>query len=442
MWRVSAALTPLQLAFRGGEAFLPVLLAWQFGSDGRTDAFYTVWSVATFLGAFLLALYRDSALIPVLAACRRQQPEVMPALRGRLLLEATVAGAGLGVLLLAGLSLPVINPAGVSVIQAAPLALYLVAFGARSALSAFLQSERRFVSSALSGGVGMLIALAFVALFRGQHGIWLVGWALATGELLALVLAALGTMATLPVSFAPQAAARAASRTFRRHALVESAGRFLTRVNPVVDQSLAMAAGFVGGATALRLSADVAGVPTGILQATLLPVLITELAEIYAAEGAARHRQQTLRAAIIVALALSALCGFIYLFRWPLVRLVFQHGQMTGEDVEALLQLIPYRLAGIPAFGVMLVLARAITACGAGRILAIFGALNVATHVGLDLALLPSLGVRGLALAGSLVNFAMAGFLYWRLSGIWRAGPVLRAGQCPGFRQARAGGER
>ena len=68
-------------------------------------------------------------------------------------------------------------------------------------------------------------------------------------------------------------------RRFVRLVASEAGGGALTRINPLVDQMMAGLAGVIGGGTLLRYSGDVSSVLTSLLQASLLPVLLSVLSE-------------------------------------------------------------------------------------------------------------------------------------------------------------------
>ena len=118
-------------------------------------------------------------------------------------------------------------------------------------------------------------------------------------------------------------------RRIARLVASEVGGSAVTRVNPVVDQLMAMLAGVAGGGTLLKLSGDVATVPTSLLQASLLPVLLTHLSDDFAAGNARELRAKVRRAlASVVAHPRAWRRWSLWLVRRPLLHLVFGHGAM------------------------------------------------------------------------------------------------------------------
>jgi putative peptidoglycan lipid II flippase len=81
---------------------------------------------------------------------------------------------------------------------------------------------------------------------------------------------------------------------------------------------------------------------------------------------------------------------------------------MDGPGVERMVQLLPYHLAGLAPFGALLVMARAHVAMQNSRIMLSMGVLNAALNAGLNVALLPWLGLEGIALSTSCTYAVVA----------------------------------
>jgi putative peptidoglycan lipid II flippase len=204
-------------------------------------------------------------------------------------------------------------------------------------------------------------------------------------------------------------------RRLARRALAEMAGRAVTRANPVVDQAMAAAAGVVGGGTLLRLSQDVGGLPTSLLQAALLPVLLARLSQEAAGGRLARHRRTTARVLGVVTCLLGAGAAALWVGRGPLMRLIFLHGAMDGAGVARMARILPFHLVGVVPFGLLLVLVRAHTSLGNSRIMFGVGLLNCGLNALFNVVLVRSLGLEGIALSTSTVSAVIAAVLWLRL---------------------------
>jgi putative peptidoglycan lipid II flippase len=213
-------------------------------------------------------------------------------------------------------------------------------------------------------------------------------------------------------------------RRFVRLVASEAGGGALTRVNPVVDQLMAGFAGVVGGGTLLRYSADVSSVLTSLLQASLLPVLLSVLSDELAHGKSVRdtvHRALGWSCGILVAASL-----LVFAVRAPLLRAVFLRGEMDAGGVDRMIDILPYHLLGIAPFGALLVLARAHVALKNSRIMVSMGVLNASLNLIFDAVLVKPMGLRGLALSTSLTHLVVALVFFYRLDlGLARASEAI-----------------
>jgi putative peptidoglycan lipid II flippase len=234
-----------------------------------------------------------------------------------------------------------------------------------------------------------------------------VPWGSLGGELAAVgVLAA--ALRAAGIGIAPTFARPEPVRRIARLVASEVGGSAVTRMNPVVDQLMATMAAVAGGGTLLKLSGDVASVPTSLLQAALLPVLLTHLSDDFAARDLARLRATVRRALAVVTGVLVAASALLWAVRRPLLHLVFEHGAMDWVGVERMARLLPYHLVGLAPFGALLILVRAHVAAQNSRIMISMGLLNAALNAGLNFAFLPSLGLEGIALSTSCTYAVVA----------------------------------
>jgi putative peptidoglycan lipid II flippase len=175
----------------------------------------------------------------------------------------------------------------------------------------------------------------------------------------------------------------------------------------------------------LRYSGDVALLPTSILQASLLPVLMSHLSDDFARRDLATIRSTVTRSLAWVCGILVAASVLLYVVREPLLRLVFLHGQMDEGGVERMAAILPYHLVGLAPFGALLVLARAHVAMKNGGIMFAAGAYNAAANVVFDILFYRWIGLEGLALSTSCVHTAIAVLFWFQLEAPYRA---LRVG--------------
>jgi putative peptidoglycan lipid II flippase len=212
---------------------------------------------------------------------------------------------------------------------------------------------------------------------------------------------------------------------FAKLVSAEVGGSAVTRVNPVVDQLMAGLSLVVGGGTMLRYSGDIASLPTSLLQASLLPVLLSHLADDFAAGDLHSVRRTVTRALAAVMGLLVAMTAILYAVRAPLLRLVFLRGEMDAAGVDRMIQILPYHLVGLAPFGALLVLARAHVALKNSTIMLSMGMINTGCNALFNMVLLEVIGLEGIALSTSCVQAAVAVVFWFRFEARLR---VLQAG--------------
>jgi putative peptidoglycan lipid II flippase len=408
----TSVLLPLQIVVKSVEAAFPLLLALWFGRSDRTDVYYFAWAVFALAGSLVFSAFQDSAVVPVLAELRLSQPSLVPVVRGSLLAHTLAFGTALAASFGAGVAAWfAVRYTGTSrtlaLASIAPFGVYLVALSVKTFLGSILNAEHRFLSLPLGGALGALVTLAVIAAARTSLSIVAIPLGSAAGEMVSVATLALRARAA-GIAIRPTFARPEPVRRIARLVAAEAGGSAVTRVNPVVDQLMAGLTAIAGGGTLLKLSGDIASVPTSVLQAALLPVLLTHLSEHVAARDFDRLRA-TLRRTLGVVVAVMLLCAAaLWLVRAPLLEVLLSHGAMDPRGVEQMTRLLPYHLVGLAPFGALLVLARGHVALQNSRIMVSMGVLNATLNVGLNTAFVGRLGLEGLALATSLTYLAVA----------------------------------
>ncbi|WP_172824810.1 lipid II flippase MurJ [Pajaroellobacter abortibovis] len=409
-------LLPLQLLLRGWEAILPLLFAIWFGHSAQMDIYYFSFSLFTFVGSFISYAYTDSVIIPILTNLRCSEPQHLRQMIASLftytLVLAVALGLVIGLIAFGWFSLRyTLDSFSFAARMILPLFLYLLFLSLKSFLIAVLNAEHHYVLPPLAGGFGTVVNLACLFLLKSGIGVLAIPIASALGELVALLVVmwavAIYCNSPLFISFErPQAMIQ-----FSKLAFFEVSGSTITRINPVVDQLMANLTMVVGGGALLRYAGDVALVPTSLLQATLLPVLLSHLSEHVAHKDYHQVKKMTYSSLSIVFVGLAVLSGVIYLMRIPLLRFLFLRGVMEGEGVDQMAQLLGFFLLGLAPFGVMLVLARVHSALQNSQLLFKAGFLSALTNLLLDFLCVHQWGLKGVALATAGVYWVLACFL-------------------------------
>jgi putative peptidoglycan lipid II flippase len=418
--RTTLLLVPMQVVFRGGEALLPLLLAAWFGRNDTTDVYYFAWAVFAFAGSLVFSAYQDSALVPILAEVKLAEPSQVPTVTGSLLAHTLAWGGALamaiGVVALAWFGIRYSGPdLTVAAKMVVPFCLYLVALSVRTFFVAILNADHRFFAYPVSSCVGIVTTIALIAGGRHALGVLAIPTASLAGELVAIAVLSWITFGACRMRMRLSFERPEPVRKFAKLIASEVGGGAVTRVNPVVDQLMATLAGVVGGGTLLRYSSDVASLPTSLLQATLLPVLLSHLSDDYAGGSVERLRSTIHRTLLTVCAVLLGFAALLFVVREPLLRFVFLRGRMDAPGVERMISLLPYHLIGLAPFGALLVLARAHVATKNSGIMLSMGILNATLNVVFNVILLRAIGLEGIALSTSCVQLAIAIVFWFRL---------------------------
>jgi putative peptidoglycan lipid II flippase len=417
--KTTLLLLPMQIVFRSIEALLPVAIAIWFGRDELTDVYYLSAAIFALAGSLVFSAFQDSSVVPILAEVKLRDRGLLAAVRGSLLAHTIVLGGALAVVVaaLAGgwFAWRYTASARTAALEmAAPFGLYLLALSIKTFFAQMLNVERRYAGLPIASAVGAVTTIAAIAALRHRLSVVAVPCGLLAGELVAA--SVLGVLVrSAGIAITPTLRRPEPVRRFGRLVASEVGGAAVTRLNPVVDQLMARLAGVLGGGTLLKLSADVSTVPTSLLQAALLPVLLSHMSDDFATRDLVSLRSTVRRAVAGVVVILVAASALLWAVRLPLLRLVFAHGAMDGPGIERMARILPYHLVGLAPFGALLVLVRAHVAAQNARIMVSMGVVNAALNAGLDLVFLAIFGLEGLALSTSCTYAVVAVLLAIRL---------------------------
>lgn len=422
--RESLGLLPAQIVLRGVEGLFPLLLAYWFGRSRDTDVLMFAWAWFTLAGSVLFTAFYDSALIPILVDMRLHRPAAVPRFLGSILAHTLAAGVALAVaaaLLAWGVfALRYAGPArSLAALMLVPFAGHVVAVAVRMFFSAVLNAAERYQVPAWATGVGWAVTLGTIASAR-DAGVGVVPVAMLAGELAATAIVAATVHWGLGVRLQLGFDRSAPFGELLRLLSAEIKGSVISRVNPVVDQLVASFSAIVGAGTLLRYANDVAFVPTSLLQAVLLSVLLSKLSHRAARGDAAEVRRMVRRTAVAVVPVLAAAGAILYAARAPLLGFLFRRGEMDAGGVAQMVAVFPYYLLALPSFGVLLVLYRATVAVKDSRILPAMGLLNAGLTVVLDVLLFQLWGLIGIAAARAIAATAVAAAFWIRLQRLLR----------------------
>lgn len=284
--------------------------------------------------------------------------------------------------------------------------------GIASVFAAVLNTAERFALPALSPLAISAASVILMATLHGRLGIWALALGMVTGTFLQLAVLSAATHGQgykiSPRWYGADEATREVGRRFWPlvlSAIVASGGL-------VVDQTMAamLPAGSVSSLVfAGRFVSVCLALGAGAISTVLGPAFSELVARGDWMACRAAVRAWSIRsAAISFPLAVALVAGAPLL-----VRLTLQHGSFSAIDSRVVAPVLAMSAIQIPFFVVSRVFYRFIAAVGRNDLILYCGSINLVLDVVLNLALMRTMGVAGIALATSLWAVATFAFLWF-----------------------------
>ena len=411
---IGACLAAVKLA----GAWKVILMARVFGATDALDAYLVAFLLPAFLGE-TIAGSMTGALIPSLIGMReRTGRSAMKRLMSSIA-SITIVVLSAGAMLLAlcaPLILPLIGsgfgPAKRALAQSLFYELLpLIPMGGLSIVwRAALNAEERFTAPALAPGATPLVILAALSLSGAHPSIWLLAHCTVAGMALELVLLAIAIKhAGFPLRprwFGWEPSLRGVAKDHLPLMAVAAIGHG----NILIDQSLAALLGS-GSVSALnygtRLVTVIAGIAGGALSTAAQPKFSRMIA--YADWSGLRKTVRTYVA--LVLLASVPVTVLLIAVSPQLVRILFLGGAFTASAAALVTAVQQFSMLQLPAFILVSMLQRLISSLQANALLMrlAFAALIVNTFG--DYILMRSIGLPGIALASTLVQYLSMAYL-------------------------------
>lgn len=381
-----------------------------FGVGPEVDAFVIAQLLPTFAhGVVTNALV--SALVPTLAEVRRERGT--GAARAA---QREVAGWCAGALLVATLLLwllwfPYLGLIGAHLtpeVHALAESLFpwvlsgLFFHGVATFWAALLQSHKRFFSAAMApGAIPLGVALA-AWLLADRHGVHALVYGHLAGVGVELVLLATAT-ARRGEPLLPAWPRRSPFvTTFLAQYLPVLVGSLLMRSTLVVDQTMASWLP-EGGISSLHYANVLVQAFLGVTVVALGSALLPYMSDVAAEGNLQVLREQVSRGVRRLLVCGGVVSGLLFLAAPWIVRLLLRRGAFEEEDVGAVALAVGCYGLQIPFFSLGTVYSRVLSALRRNQILPRIALFNLLANVTFNLALMPLLGVAGIALSTALV---------------------------------------
>ncbi|HSB19420.1 MAG TPA: murein biosynthesis integral membrane protein MurJ [Anaeromyxobacteraceae bacterium] len=419
------------------------LFAAVVGANAFSDAFVAAFRIPNLLRDLFAEGALSSAFVPTFAQYRQDRGAEEAFRLANLvagLVLAVVGGLSLAGILLAGPVVRLVAPGftGDQSLLAADLTRIMMPFLLLVSLSAsamgMLNAQGRFTAPALAPALfnvgSIAVGIALWAAGAGPRAA-VVGWSIGTllGGLLQVLVQAPSLLAT-GYRFRPRLAGALREPGVRRIAGLMGAavvGLSATQVNIVVNTIFASQES--RAVTWLNFAFRLMQFPLGVFGVAIATVAGAGVARQAAARDLPAVRETLGQAMRLVAfLNVPSAAGLLVLAS-PIIAVIYQHGRFSADDTSGTAQALAFYAVGLYAYSGVKVLAPAFYALDEARIPVLGSILGMAANVGLNLALHPVLGYRGVALGTSLAagaNFAVLA-VAWKTrhggfgpSGIWR----------------------
>lgn len=405
-WRTPGRRALLGTLIGSAPGFLlPFAVTTRFGAGRITDAYFFAFSIATFVSAVYEGVLQANAT-PVLQSEKTGgRPYFLAGVR-RILMQSTVA-AGITYLVFGG----ILAATAVSgrtnwtpterhtcLVLMAYFTFYVVGSAATAVLASGLYALEEFFFPIASMALRSVVPLAGLAVFRRDpSGIELFGILMCVGEGVRAVLLCTRLLFR--------------SRSLRDGVPRATVGVWATGIphalsmvaavaNPVIDRLIAAPLG-PGSVTVLELGEKVFYAPLMALTSLFSIVAGVRWASHTLAGG--RALSADFRRTLLRALALASLIAVAVIGAALAVRLAAGE-EVSGAPTGELTAVIIFLLIGLPAGVVISLGARLLTATRRTRVLPLFAALALILNVLGDLVGVHLLGIRGIALASTLMR--------------------------------------
>lgn len=399
-----------------------MVLAGSFGAGPELDAYFAAFRVPDFIFQVLAGAALGAAFLPTFAGLYGQ---------GRHAAAWRLAGAGISLATLGGavaagvcfLLAPVLVPLTVpwfppeqqqrTVDLTRIMLASSVLFCASGLVTGVLNGRHHFLLPALAPWGYNLSIIAGALLLGGTMGVAGVAWGVAVGSLVHLAVQLPGLRAVgMPGS----------ALLFRTDRQVEGLTQVLRLMGPRV-LGLAtlqmswlvttfLASGLAPGSlAALNYAWAIAMLPVGV--AAMAPAMAAFPA---IAEAAATHDWQRFRSLLSAGIRLVGFLAipiavWLALLGEPVVEGLLQRGEFTAESTRQTAGVLFWLALGLPAHGLLEVVARGSYALQDTRTPLAFAVVGLAMHTGLSLVTMGPWGVNGLAVALSCAAWVEVGGL-------------------------------
>ena len=395
-----------------------------FGAGPELDAFFAAFRIPDLMFQLVAAGAMGSALVPVVAGLRATGESDRAFRIGSTVANLVLLALGALAIVFAILA-PVIVPAitpgfdpatgqlAIDLTRIMLMSPVLLALGSVSA--SLLNASGRFFAAALAPIAYNAAIIVAALLFGRSGGVTALAFGVVAGSALHLLIQ---FPALWRAAFRPRLSVDLGDPLARRvFALMgpRALGLGAIQVTFLVNTTLASNLG-AGAITAYTVAFTLLQLPIGTIAQPLGIVALPTMSQAAATGARDELRSLVVRSLRLLAFTLLLVAGVAIVLRTEIVRLLFAYGRFDEAAVGAAAGALGIFLLGLPAHGVIAVLARAFYADQDTRTPVLAALIAVAINVAVSVVSAPVLGIRGLALGIALGAWVEVTFLLVRLA--------------------------
>ncbi|MCI0346096.1 MAG: murein biosynthesis integral membrane protein MurJ [Chloroflexi bacterium] len=395
-----------------------------FGASPELDAFFAAFRLPDLIYQLVAAGALGSAVVPVVASLRATGEvehgfRVASTIANLMLISLGLLAAGFA--LFAPVLVPLLAPGFDDrttqlAIELTRIMLVAPVILSVSAVSAsLLNASGRFLSAAIAP-IGYNLAFIVAAVLFGRtHGVTALAVGVVVGTALHLAVQ-VPSLYRAGYRHRPTIDIRdpVARRVFALMA-PRALGLGAVQLTFLVNTTLASNIG-VGAITAYTVAFTLLQLPIGIVANPLGVVALPTMAQVATTGTREELSAIVIRTVRLLAFALLFVAGLGIVLQTEIVRLLFAYGRFDESAVAVAAGALGVFLLGLPAHGMIGMLARAFYARQETRTPVVGAILAVAINIVVAVLTAPALGIQGLALGIALGAWAEASFLIIRLS--------------------------
>jgi len=410
---------------RLGGALLPLCVAFYFGANASTDAFFLAFTLVISLTG-LFAPFFESLLVPYLAEYKENPSKVSSICNGVLVL---ILPAALGVAVLVGFFVPhilslgsglaaeSISMTGTYFFEMMPLFLFWILAAAGNSI---FFTFKTFWYPAVAPLVRSLTAILFLVFLHAALGLSAATAGLAVGEVLRWFLG-LGLLISLgywkfTINWRESGEK---IRQFMGQAGYQIAAMLALNLIPFTDQWFASWFG-TGSVTLVSYADRVFQIPFQFAMAGFVQIFLSYWSESYVRESqvefwikAKRDIRNSLIAASVFSLVLIAARG-------PIIDLLYGQGRLEEAQLNLLKTLFAWFLIGFPAAVINLLYVRILFVMKKSSVFFVQSTIRLGLNILLNYVFMRLWGLPGIAMATAFVFVGSTLWMHRYLAAQWK----------------------